>query len=455
VTAYDAKAPALPEIEEALVFRLDVGSDTLFYAPGYLVVAESWCADEFVNNPGDARWAGVSADLFRQAGEAARQWRTLHERAFAPVCLALYLNNGCNLRCGYCFSEPVRIGGRQLSYEAVVAAARLVADNCRRESVPLTVAFHGGGEPALELQHLAHLLDGVESVAAEYGLPALRYIATNGVMPSVTAQWLARRMDMVGLSCDGPPDIQDSQRPAWGGHPTSRTVERTARFLREAGRPFHVRVTVTAESSPRQSEIAAYACRDLGASEIHVEPVYRVGRAAGAPDWEADAFVSDFAAAQHVAAGFGVPYLTSTSRLGEIHGSYCHVLRQVLQLVAGDVATACFAVSGGEQEPSLTIGRYSGDGFLLDEAAIRRLQGQLARRPDGCEVCVARFHCGGSCPEGCPATGRETGLGFRCELSRGLTLLGLRRTADQLRSTFVGSVVGGTIKQIDPCQTSA
>jgi uncharacterized protein len=431
-----------------VINRLDVGPDVAFHAPGYVAVVERGVAEEFARNPLDPRWGGIGEDLVHHAEEAEERWRELHTLPFAPTCLTLYLNGDCNLRCTYCFSEPARHGGARLAGEAVTAAARLVAANCAAREEPVTVALHGGGEPTLDADLLEDLLGRVEVAAAERDLPAFRYVATNGVMSEARAAWLARRVDLVGLSCDGPPDLHDAQRPTWAGHPTSSAVERTARVLREAGTPFHVRVTVTAESCARQAEIAEHLC-GLGAAEIHAEPVYRVGRAAAgaadAPPFDPAAFVDHFLAAQEAAHRHGVAYLTSGSRIDEVHGSHCHVLRQVLQLVPGDVATSCFAVSdaAAARRTGTLIGGWDGESFTVDDAAVRRQQERLAVWPAACESCVARLHCAGTCPEGCVLAGRTPPDSVRCEVNRLLAVAQIRAAAQRLRRGSTAAVTGG------------
>ena len=96
-------------------------------------------------------------------------------------------------------------------------AAELVAKNCRRKEHRFYVAFHGGGEPTLHEERLKQSLERVETVARDQRVELFRYIATNGVMPGSTALWLSSHFDLVGLSCDGPPHIQNHQRPIWGG----------------------------------------------------------------------------------------------------------------------------------------------------------------------------------------------------------------------------------------------
>jgi len=90
-------------------------------------------------------------------------------------------------------------------------------------------------------------LTTLEEIASAHDVEPFRYVATNGIMAEEKAAWLARHFDLIGLSCDGPADIQNSQRPRWNGKGTSHIVERTAHVLREEGVEFQVRTTITAQ----------------------------------------------------------------------------------------------------------------------------------------------------------------------------------------------------------------
>ena len=261
------------------IFRRACGGYVLYYAPGCVCVADRPDAAGFeaaigAGGDGDAPQERWGRELRRRAALAAAETGPLRE-PFCPECLTLYLSNECNLHCTYCYSGPSAPAGARLELSSVGAAADLVAGNCRRRSLPLHVVLHGGGEPTRHWALMESVLALVEATAQRHGVGLQRYVATNGVVSEKKAAWLARRFDLVGLSCDGPPDIQDGQRPDRCGGATSPAVERTARILREEGRPFHVRSTITPDSVHRQAEIADYVCRRLGPVEIRFEPATR------------------------------------------------------------------------------------------------------------------------------------------------------------------------------------
>jgi sulfatase maturation enzyme AslB (radical SAM superfamily) len=211
----------------------------------------------------------------------------------------LYLNRRCQLACQYCFSDlPEVTDFAEVSVDTACVAANLVANNCAEENLPLVVVFHGGGEPVLSWRLVDALQPELRRIADAHGIPLFRYIATNGVMSEQRAHWLARSFDLVGLSIDGPPEIQLVQRPYRNSNQDNTLIIlRTARILREAGVPVHIRVTLTAESALQQMEICQYLCKNISPSAISVEPVYRGGRANASMqirEEQLDGFVKSF-----------------------------------------------------------------------------------------------------------------------------------------------------------------
>ncbi|MBC8248848.1 MAG: radical SAM protein [Anaerolineales bacterium] len=450
------------------VFRQECGEYAMFYAPGCLCVVDVAAAERFQSTivlsearwePGSGAWPERSrtvdwgGELWRRAELAIAEARRWQEEPFSPECLTLYMNNECNLDCVYCHSDPSPAPAARLELAAIAAAAEVVADNCRRKGRPLYAVFHGGGEPTLHRRRVERALALLDRVASARGVELFRYVATNGVMPEEKALWLARRFDLIGLSCDGPADIQNSQRPRWGGGGTSHIVERTGHILRQEGCRLHVRTTITSATLRRQAEIAAYICQQFSPEEIHFEPLYIGGKTSatdGLLAHQAHDFVVHFLEARQIAREHGILLMTSGSRPGSIHGPYCHVFRSVLNLVPGGVATACFKVTDATQakdkEKGVAIGALnSATGrFEIDLSRVQELRRRLDVIPAHCADCFNRYHCVRECPDQCPLESDDLcdrsstpEPGFRCQMQKALTYATLRETAEALWSVAV------------------
>lgn len=270
-------------------------------------------------------------------------------------------------------------------------------------------------------------------------------------MSEEKAVWLAQNFDLVGVSCDGPPDVQNCQRPDWNGGDSARILERTVRVLREQGCRFNVRTTITKATLSRQVEIVAYICQQFSPQEILFEPVYlggRNGAATGLGARHADEFVAHFLKARAVAQKHGVPLTTSGSRLGEIHGSYCNIFRSVLNLTPGGIATACFKTTDAVQavQKGAVIGAMNGETgrFEIDYPRVETLRRQLDACPPRCVNCFNRYHCVRECPDLCLLNNNTQPdeyanqnytlpqPGFRCRAQKALTYATLRETAASL-----------------------
>lgn len=461
--AVESDLAVLPGHQD-LIYRGFRRGYVVFYAPGYVVVAGSRRADavaQALAHPYRQR-DPIAAALLVHA-DAARAGRAeLLRRPFQPVCLTVYPGSRCNLRCSYCYCANAAGRARTLDRSSVLAAVELVADTCAQRRHPLTVAFHGGGEPTLYPELINDTLTHVAKAASCRNLALHRYLATNGVMPTERARWVARTFDSVGLSCDGPEELQSRQRPTRAGQGTTARVERTADMLRAEGVPLSVRVTVTRRSLQQQPDIITYLCERLQPEAIWLEPVYAGGRATPrhVPDTaDATAFVDAFLAARKVARGFGVPLRTSGTRPWELHGPYCNVLRDVLQLVTGGAAATCFLTADAEPAlhpaarravPSIGQAPPDGDRFTLDHDAIDQARRTLARWPDGCARCFNRFHCAAGCPDRCPASPAAGPAGFRCHVAQELA----RRLIDEVAADAwrqagdTDAVVGATVAPI-------
>jgi hypothetical protein len=197
----------------------------------------------------------------------------------------------------------------------------------------------------------------------------------------------------------------------------------------------------------RQAEIVDYLCQQLSPQAIHLEPVYRGGRANKATPFEPEDavdFLGHFLQAKSKAAAYNIPLLYAGSRLDSIHGPYCHIFRNVLNLVPGGVATACFKATTSDQahQGGWVIGAANEEleQFTLYPERINNLRHSLLSSSSACHTCFNQLHCVGECPDRCLLGGSPFSKadsdqrGFRCQLQKTVTMATLLETAERLRS---------------------
>jgi uncharacterized protein len=314
-----------------------------------------------------------------------------------------------------------------LSEEAIKAAARLVAGCCATKGKPLTLVLHGGGEPTMHWELLQRVWTTCSTIAHENGVSLWSYIATHGVLAEDRVRWLAGHFNLIGLSCDGPPAIQNENRPSAANTATSATVERTAQVLKSQAADYVIRSTITPEAVTRQTEILEYLCDRLSARTVRFEPVYDGRRTSGGQfqPKDADAFVSHFLKARTVAEERGCDLQLSGVHVNEIHGPFCNPLRQVLQLTPDGKASACFLSVGNDDvaDNTMVMGRLDPitGTFLIDQERVALQRQQAAQIPAHCEECHNIYHCARDCPDICLLAGHsapEASEGFRCRVQK-------------------------------------
>jgi len=422
--------------ERIPVFRADRGAWSYFYAPGMPVRVAKKDAAKIVRSLGKKGGGGV-ADPFERAAaalegsalRALRQYDSAFHSSFSPECLTVLISRTCPMACSYCFSGSEKRPTAVLDDETFLRAARWLVKNCRRKGKDFVLVIHGGGEPTVHMEKVRRFHCEAQALAREHGVGFFSYIATSGLLSPEDAAWLGRHFSLVGLSCDGPPRYQNRQRPRAGGAGTSDWIERSARIINREGGRLSMRVTVTPSSLDGLESIVRYGKNTLGIVDIRVEPVYRQARGGFSPA-DSPRFVRAFRRAAKLARDLGVHLDFSGARPREVHGAFCQIFRNVLQLNPDGTLSSCF-LAMEEGDPRI-IGCSKGrDGGLgIKRNSLRTLAEKLPLSPARCLDCVNRVHCARDCPDQCYLDGREgqsragriaEGGGFRCRVQRALT----------------------------------
>jgi uncharacterized protein len=350
--------------------------------------------------------------------------------AFNPIEVTLFPTSRCNLRCRYCYADA---GWRsiEMPWEIARAAIDLVVKNAGLlGSRKFTVGFHGGGEPTMAWDLMRQAAEHAHARSEETGLNLELFSATNGLLNKNQREYIAARFSSVTVSLDGPPDVQDFNRPKASGGGSFEDVRRTLEYFNEMRFPFWIRSTVTASTVHRMEEAVEYLHAHFAVKELHMEPAWQCGRCATTGE-EAPAhhdFVENFGRAKAAGSRLGVKVRYSGSRLDTLTSKFCAAPGDGFSVLPEGVATSCFEVTELD-DPRARIfhyGRYDrqAGGFVFDEERLRALRGLSVEHLPFCGDCFCKWHCAGDClAKVFGDSGAVVHQGSRrCELNRALTL---------------------------------
>jgi len=399
------------------------------YAPGFLVRVEKQNWQQTLEDSSEGR------DLRSHAIKAnATQDGWFGQ--FTPISLNVYLTRSCNLTCDYCFSDPANANPNYLmsSTESILNGAYLVAENCNKLGAPMTFVLNGGGEPTLD-QRIEALVDDVRAMCTRNDVFISTYLATNGMMSADRALKVSSVFDLIGLSCDGPPEIHDIQRPSRTGEKSSIIVERTAAIFHQNNQAFETRVTLTRESWRKMTAIAAYLTKVVRPQAINVELAY-CSPNFSIDEGDIELFVCEYFSAREICQEAGISWHTSAIRPAHHHRQYCHILQNALQVIPGDAGSLCFLdndqVECMKRGTDIAIYDQGSNKWIFDHTKINDLRKVLLSDQEICNKCFVASHCHRSCPDNCPITYQNKLPDIHCKLNRRLFNESLERSGNEL-----------------------
>jgi uncharacterized protein len=321
--------------------------------------------------------------------------------------------NDCNLGCKYCFSgaQPKKFG--TISWEIAKAAVDLgvrnaVLNRMRTGSGKLVIRFFGGGEPTEYWDRYSAIVDYARASAKTSNVGILVATITNGQIEEEHYEWFLNNIDEVTISMDGPPDIQNEQRPTFAGE---NSFDKTWKFVSKMDalnmNIKAIRVTVTAQTVFRMEEIAQFFWENLTkAYPVQFEPVYfsEVGRQNTTMPQARD-FVEQFRRVEEMADrrhSRGLRHAiagTATRPLAIRASAYCDSLEGRGLFVTPDgYLSLCTEVSvaSDPRKDDYFVGNYdfSTKRFHVSDEGASKIR---CGPPWWCRGCFAQFSCRGGC----------------------------------------------------------
>lgn len=348
---------------------------------------------------------------------------------FAPTSVSLFLTNDCTLRCRYCYANGGQ-NDRQMPWEMVGGVLTRVVENAVRLRVPqVSVHVHGGGDVSAAWPLVVATREYLRDLTASNRIGCNTSIGLNGVLDPEQQCWIMENIDSATVSIDGPPSIQNSQRPLPNGDPSFTAVHDTLKAFDAAHYPYAIRTTVTAESVDHLQEIISFFCEEYEVKRIKCEPMYPRGRGAQPQFHPPDAttFVQQFRKARSAASTAGRELVYSGARLEVLTNVFCQAAADSCAVTPDGWVTSCYEVLSADDPYAdmFFYGRYNLElqKFEIDETRRQQLYDMSVLNKPSCDHCFCKWHCAGDCPVKSLHSERMASdlLPDRCYISRELT----------------------------------
>ncbi len=211
--------------------------------------------------------------------EEVRQ-QTIAESSLTTTMSILYLvlTKGCNFCCRQCFQPERKSLTKPDNSMMTVETAKAAIDQFIRhidisETLPIEpqVQFYGG-EPFMNWKTLQAAVLYIKAKMAEEALPddTKMAVVTNGsLLDEAKAVFLAEQGVGVGLSIDGPRELNDDYRKIIGKQvSTYDLAQRAANILTDAGIQFSLSITITPKMVHDLPAVIRWARNEMKVSDV-------------------------------------------------------------------------------------------------------------------------------------------------------------------------------------------
>ncbi len=323
-----------------------------------------------------------------------------HER---KQMITFLVSARCNLSCTYCYVP--KLGKIKQDHESIdidfsVAGMKDFFENNKSR----TIRFFGAGEPTYVFSVMKEIRDRAYDMVGDDLKVELQ---TNGYFSDNIADWIEKNVDIVWISCDGPPDIQDKQRPDVDGKPSSDVVIRNIkRFSKCSNMQFGVRATISDDNFSKQVSLLEYF-QKLGVRYVCAAPSYSstANHDVSAPSLLN--FARHFVPAFYRAKELGMFYQTHLIvNFDERVDTYCRACTPCPHLTTDGYVSCCDWTLLGPEYLSgplqqLVYGKWDKKNkkIIYDKDRIKMIQARNVKilNEKGCHDCPIISNCAGGC----------------------------------------------------------
>lgn len=334
--------------------------------------------------------------------------KTFDDVVFEPEAVTIFNTSDCGLKCVYCYGnagQNVKLIDCKTAYAAVDF---VITNNIKHKSTkPIHIGFHGGGEPLYGkgFAIVKKVVKYAKAQCQKSGLNCFFSVASNGVLSKTQLDWIIKNINNITISIDGPPEIQDQQRPLKNGRASSAFVVKTIKYFEKNNFPFNFRATITKNSVNKLKSIIDYFVSIApSVQSYHFEPLYECGRCktSGFQAPSNQDFIAGMIDAIKYAKSLKRNLYYSGSDISRVTSYFCGALGKNFCVTPWGRVTSCFEVSLPNYPRShlFTFGFYNqtSNSFEFDYTKLKKLLSRNSDNIAGCQDCFLKFSCAGDCP---------------------------------------------------------
>ncbi|NMC60203.1 MAG: radical SAM protein [Candidatus Methanofastidiosa archaeon] len=332
---------------------------------------------------------------------------------YRKKCISLLLTTQCNLDCKYCYSKK----DRKENFSLNIDFAKRGIEDFFKISEKKHIRYFGTGEPTLKFPIIRKVNDFARSLVGE---DLLSEIQTNGVFSNEIANWLSKNIDIIWISLDGIPEINDQVRVFPNGDGSSKVVLKNIKTILESKRkPFvGIRATITPLNLFRQIELVKFAS-DLGVKVVYSDPIFpQVGKN------EIDClkikedfylkYAKEYLKAYKFANNHDLFYGSIfTVNFDEKTNIFCRSCIPCPHLTPDGYVSNCDMATLKDALPDLIYGKWEAARKEIEyfPEKIARIKNRTVENLETCSDCEIKYNCAGACfGEGFNETGKFLGV---------------------------------------------
>lgn len=312
--------------------------------------------------------------------------------------ISFFLTTRCNLDCIYCYTNKNTDSHLHQTLDLEFAKAGI--DDYYKTDFRHHVRFFGAGEPTVEFGLMQEIL----AYAKGKDINTTSEIQTNGCFSNEIAFWIAENIDIVWISSDGLPEVQDYYRPLAGGGRSSQILENNIRYLVDNTKgTVGIRTTITNSNVHNQIELIKYFSR-FGIKNFWVDPIFpNIGSAYSFEDLNMEVFIREFINAVKFAYENGMTYGSILTCNFDEPGEYaCRACLPVPHLTSDGYVSACDMALFGNDDNHMNVfiyGKWNKEKRMIeyDLEKIKQLQGRKLSNMPKCANCIVGEYCRGYC----------------------------------------------------------